>query len=150
MNALIEFKKNLQENPTSKQAVSQLQTQPEADLGNDKEAQAQHKGQQEATSREVATTVVDKLPEAQAPLVVQENRTPNQAVTELQKQAEATTLMVAQTDEAQAQAKGQQQETQATSLTATLFGGSDNGDDTSDPNSDDNKEGPPVKKMRTE
>ena len=49
-----------------------------------------------------------------------------------------------------AQAKGQQQETQATSLTATLFGASDNGDDTSDPNSDDNKEGPPVKKMRTE
>ena len=150
IGALIKFKKDLQENPTSKQAVSQLQTQPEADLGNDKEAQAQHKGQQEATSREVATTVVDKLPEAQAPLVVQENRTPNQAVTELQKQAEATTLMVAQTDEAQAQAKGQQQETQATSLTATLFGASDNGDDTSDPNSDDNKEGHPFKKMRTQ
>ena len=139
------FNEDLRENPTS-----QLQTQPEADLGNAKEAQDQHKGQQEATSLKVATTVVNKLPEAQAQLVAQENRTPNQAVTELQTQAEATTLMVAQTDEAQAQAKGQQQETQATSLTATLFGASDNGDNTSHPNSDDNNEGSPLKRSKTE
>ena len=113
-----------QENRTPKKAVIELQTHPEADFGNAKEAQEQHKGQQEATSLKVATTV-NILSEAQAPLVAQENQSPNQAVTELQTQAEATTLMVAQTDEAQAQAEGQQQERQDRILQATLSGASD-------------------------
>ena len=118
-----------QENRTPKKAVIELQTHPEADFGNAKEAQEQHKGQQEATSLKVATTV-NILSEAQAQLVAQENQSPNQAVNELQTQAEATTLMVAQTDEAQAQAEGQQQERQDRILQATLSGASHLSDDT--------------------
>ena len=118
-----------QENRTPNQAVIELQTHPEADFGNAKEAQEQHKGQQEATSLKVATTV-NILSEAQAQLVAQENQSPNQAVNELQTQAEATTLMVAQTDEAQAQAEGQQQERQDRILQATLSGASHLSDDT--------------------
>ena len=133
---------DLQENQTSKQAVAQLQTHPEADLGNAQETQDQHKGQQQATSFRVATTVVNKLPEAQAQLVAQENETPNQAVIEFQTQADATTPMVAQTDEAQAQAEGQQQERQARILQATLSGDSDDtlGCNMYDPSSGDTRE----------